>query len=378
MIVFLKSVNEEIEIKMGKIQHNYALIIGFTSTLLLMNNTFASEYKPFMKFNTFLYSESVSIDGALHNWRGDFNKKGNKQIGSIWLEAGVKKDSWLLSVLYREEYLLNYHPDTAELYNNLETTKVLDAGRRYHIDLEATRYKASGLRIAHDFTLLPDLTISLGSSLFQSSKLINGSLNGSASALSNQDYDYNINVDYYYDDDALFDRPNVKKPVGTGLSFDLASTWKANENVDVSLDIKDLVGIIRWKDAPFTRATATSDTKSFTPDGLVRIEPALQGIEGNDATYIQRLKPRGDLGIRYQSNNSNTSWLLQSKYYSSLALVGLGVGKPVKQGHASVILWPKAKTVEAKYRYRNINIALGIDDLNVSKANVFWLSLEIN
>lgn len=364
--------------KMKKNLHYYFLIFGFSSFTLLTNVTFASEYKPFMKFNTFLYSESVSIEGALHNWRGDFNKKGDKQIGSLWLEAGIRKNNWSLSALYREEYFIDYHPDTAELYNSIENTQVLDIGRRYKIDLDAVRYKATGLRIARDFILSPNLKISLGSSLFKSSKLLDGSINGSATALSDQDYDYNVNVDYHYDDDVLFDRPDVKAPSGVGLSFDMASIWQVNKNVDVNLDIKDLLGMIRWRDAPFTKASVTSDTKSFTPDGFVQIEPALQGVESNDDTYRQRLKPRGDLSVRYQADASDTSWLFQSKHYSNLNLVGVGLGRPVKQGNVSVLLWPEAQMLEIKYRYRNINIALGLDDFDASKTEVFWLSLEIN
>lgn len=348
------------------------------SLLFTAHSAFASEYKPFLRTDVFLYSESVSLDGALHSWRGDLDKDGETQIGSLWLEAGVRKKNWLLSALYREEYLSDYHSDTAELYHSIENDNLLDAGRRYVVDLDVARYKMTGLRVAHDFVVSPALKVSLGSSLFRSKKLLNGSLKGLVLASSSQDYDYDVNVDYHYDDDVLFNRPNVNQPTGTGLSIDLASTWQVNKNIDIDVDIKDLLGVIHWRDAPFTRAAVTSDTKTFTPDGLVQIEPALEGVEGNESSYQQYLKPRGDFSIRYQGDHRQTSWLLQSKYYSSLTLFGFGAAKPVKHGYASVVLWPEAQTIEAKYKYRNMYISLGIDDLDVSKANAFWLSFGLN
>ena len=352
--------------------HHRLLVMLLTSMIASTSNS--SDYKPFLKMDAFLLGNPV-IDSVLQSDEGKFDKEGDQQIGSLWIEAGIRKDQWLLSALYREEYQLDYHPDTADLYNSIENTQTLDTGRTYHVDLQAVRFSAKGIRIAREFTVSPNLKISIGSSLFQSSDLINGHITGLASATSNQDYNFNVDVDYHYNEDTLFDRPNVIASKGTGLSFDLTSTWKINEKLNLSTEIKDLVGAIRWRSAPFTKATATSDVKTFTPEGFVEIEPALQGIEGYDDSYIQHLKPHGDINLSYQYNDRTTA-LLHSKHYPGQSLFGIGVQKAFKQSQAGIVVWPQTQTVEVKYKQGNFGFSIGLDHLNLSDAQTLWLSFN--
>ncbi len=346
--------------------------------VLAVPNTQAENIKPYLKLDTFLFSETSSIKNILDNNQDDYKRGGRNQYASVWLEAGIKKGAWTATTLYREEHRYTFSPDTADLYNSISTTHTVDSGRRYDIDLGVERFRSKGLRLAYQFGKPNKFSLQLGGSYFQASHLLSGQLTGSAFANSTSDYDYQIDVDYHYDKEVLFGRSNVTSPDGTGIALDLNSTWTINNKLSISAEVKDVYNKIRWKNAPRTVASATSDIKTIGDDGFVIINPSVQGVHTTEDTFTQRIKPSGNASITYNLDDKKSALLIKSRFYSDRTLTAIGGERRFMKGTVSAALWPTLGAVELGYRNKKISINLGIDDINPSDAHTFWLSLGLN
>lgn len=342
------------------------------------SNLAASEnYKPYVDFDAFLFSESVALREFSNNWQGDYQAGGENQIGSLWMESGVKTKQWNIGLLYREEHQLQHSPDTADLYYALENNQLLESGRIYRLALEAQRFRAKGLRVARNLKAKENLKLNIGVSLFQASQLIDGGITGTATTSTNKDYDYNLDVDYTYDTDVLFDRPGTKEPTGLGIALDVSFDWQATPRLNIAGHIKDLPGLIYWNDAPFTDVSVSSDDKTFDEEGFVQIQPVLSGIEGYEK-LTQKLAPNGTLDFAYKLKQENTSLLLNSRHYKNYSLVGLGGKKDFGTVGLGALFWPKTHTLQAFYKTDHYRFSLGFDSLNIEEVQTLWLGFKYN
>jgi len=359
--------------------HKSFFYFSLTSLFLLLPAIVVAEpIKPYLKLDTFLYSEPVSIEGALTSKQDSYKSGGEHQIGSVWLETGIKKGRWSAATLYREEHRYTFSPDTADLNNSIESTHTVDPNRQYQIDLEVERFRAKGLRIGYLFKKNNQFEFQVGGSYFQTSKLLSGKLVGTAVANSSSDYDYNIDVDYTYDKEVLFGRTNVIAPTGNGFSIDLNGKWNINNRLLLIANIKDIYAKIRWENTPTTVATATSDVKVIGEDGFVVINPSITGAHSTRKTYTQNISPSGRLDLKYKLNKKDDALLLKTRFFSKQVFTAIGGERRLKQGVITGAIWPALGVVEVGYKNKKMGVSLGIDNINVSKANVFWLSLEIN
>lgn len=342
------------------------------------SNLAASEnYKPYVDFDAFLFSESVALREFSNNWQGDYQAGGENQIGSLWMESGAKTKQWNIGLLYREEHQLEHSSDTADLYYALENNQPLESGRVYKLALEAQRFRAKGLRVARNLKPKENLNLNIGVSVFQASKLIDGGITGNAATNTDRDYDYNLDVDYSYDTDVLFDRPGTKEPTGLGVALDVSFDWQVTPRLNMAGHIKDFPGLIHWKDAPFTDVSASSDVKTFDEEGFVQIQPALSGIEGYD-NLSQKLDPNGTLNFTYKLKQENTSFLLNSRHYKNYSLVGLGGEKKVGTMGLGALYWPKTHTLQAFYKTDHYSYSLALDSLDIEEVRTLWLGFKYN
>lgn len=352
------------------------ILIGYPIMGYTQSQQLTSTLKPFITFDTFLHSDSSSLDALDNHWQNSYTAGGKNQTASLWFEVGIKKNQWSFSRLYREEHELEYHFDTADLYNDLENERTLETGRQYRIDLNAKRFRAKGLRIAYQAQPFNTLQLTVGGSLFYSSKLLDGSLTGFATANSTNDYDYNVNIDYYYDEDVLLDRSGTSAPKGIGVAIDINATWDINQQTQLSASIKDLAGLIRWKNAPFTQAQLTSDIKTVSSDGFIEVNPALSGIEGTDKHFTQPLNAYGTLDLRYTLNHSNKTLLVKSRHYHNFSHLGLGGEIALGKHHIGLAFWPQTHVIETMYQTKNYAVTFGIDDIDFSKTQTLWFSIS--
>ncbi len=329
----------------------------------------------FARLESFNYSEPVSLDDALNGWQGRF-RGGERQWSSQWLEAGYRRHDWSLSALYRRDYWLDFSRDSAELYYRTGQRLPLQAGRRYAVDIRAYGFSARGVRGGWRQRPLPGLSLAWGLSLFNAGELLDGRLHGQATALAANDYAYDVSVDYAYDRDRLFER-QAAAPGGQGLSLDLRAVYSPSPRLTLRAKVIDLLGAIRWRDAPYTRATAVSDRQGFDDAGYIIVKPAISGVEGYHSRYLQRLEPRLHLALESAVSDRLTA-SLHYRYQYGQSLLGLGASTPWRQGVMAARVWPTVSALGLSVRRGRFDVGVTLDGVRLGELRTFWLSVAIN
>lgn len=199
-----------------------------------------------------------------------------------------------------------------------------------------------------------------GASLFRTSHLIAGDLNGKFAAVSDTDYNFDAEVDYVYYRDPLFKRPDIEKADGLGWAFDLAGEWQPSDAWTLAFRPKDLFARIKWEDAPFTEARASTNQKSYDDEGCAVFAPLLSGREGYRETYWQEIDPRYGAAVTF--GHGNLTGHLRGQYQFDYGLIGLGVGRRFANGvELRGLAWPEVEAVGLEFEYGAWQGGLAVD-----------------
>jgi len=337
--------------------------------LLCADPASADGWRPYLRTEAMAYSEPVPIEPALDDWEGRYASGGEHQWAHLWVEAGARNDRWSLGALYRRELDLRFSEDTAELYYYIRNDLDLPTERQYRLALTGYHFELAGARVSRHFQLRPGLSATVGASLFTAWGLQYGRLEGTAVARSEREYAYQGEVDYQYERDRLFDRDS-DKPTGFGASLDLAVHWREPGVFAVDLAVIDALGMIRWRDVPYTEATVNSEQVGVDDDGFVKVEPVLTGYEGYRSRFDQRLKTRTQLSAA--AAVADGVWAdaeLMCRPHQCL----YGIGGSV--AGVRLLYWPQFDGVGLRVRWGRLVVDFSADALKLNQAHAMFLSI---
>jgi hypothetical protein len=329
---------------------------------------------PYMVLDSFSYSEPYSIYNAVNGGKDSFTR-GDTALTHNWAEIGASYKKFAVGYLNRYDYDLRFSEDTAEFYHLINNRKPLPEGREYDLSLSVKHYRTEGVRLSYTFDPLKSLRLNVGLSYLKGIALTDGSAQGNATILDQGDYDFRFNVDYYYSQDLLFER-KAQEPQGQGYSLDLAFDWGISPKVNFSARAVDLIGQIYWKDAPNTRATASSAVKEYDSNGYLIYQPVLSGYELNN-DYTQQLKPQIKALLAYQWN-SDFAMLGQAYrfYYDNFYQLGLRYALSSKVDLRTLYMF-ETDAVSLGLNTKYFNFQLTSDSINVDKAHTFAISINV-
>jgi hypothetical protein len=257
----------------------------------------------FISTSAFIATDPVSVKGFFDdNWEGSYTPRNgtNLALASARAEIGMTHNGWRVGYIHRLETMVEASRDFVDLIHTVKNSDDLLIGRQYDLDLKINGFQADGLHIASSIPLYTsdDLNIhgGMGISLLRGIRLQQGLINGSATATSDKSYDFHGTVDYYYSSNYLYDL-DVKTPSGYGACTDIGlnADWGKFHG---ELVVNDLLGFLRWNNAPYTNAILTSNTKSYDSNGYVEYSPTITGLEITKG-YTQHFDPKGFASVRY-------------------------------------------------------------------------------
>lgn len=331
----------------------------------------SSTISPYFKLDSFTYSETVSIRDTLNDWEGDTFNRGKRQWTWNWAEAGIRYDHWGIGFLYRVDYDLRFSKDLSEIYWKTKNKVDLPVGETFNAKLSANAFRSRGYRFTYHNTLAGNFSYTAGISYLSAYYMIEGDVQGNASVLTEKDYDFNLDLNYQYTKDTLFDR-EVEKPKGEGYALDISIAYQITAQDHLQLQVSDLYGVITWKDAPVTTGTATSDRKRFDEDGYAIIDPLISGHEGILKSFEQRLEPRWFLSYQHTFDKSvGVRFKARQQYGHALYAIGSSY---TKHGNWAIDYWVDNQLIELSWSHRAIKTSIGIDSLQKDEAKQFWLS----
>jgi len=328
-----------------------------------------------MDFSRVSYSEPVALKFMLGERQAPFSK-GSKAFTYNKAEVGFRWGNWQLGILERLDYQLEFSSETAELIYLAENRLPLEVGREYELRIKAQHNYSRGLRLAYRHKFSSRINVGLGASYLQGKALTDGTIQGSAQVTAERDYDFQFDTDYSYSRDILFER-NVAPPSGNGYSLDLNIDWRPNKYFTAQLDVVDLVGKMFWDNAPFTTATASSETKIFDEEGYVRYNPAISGLESNK-NFTQTLPRKIFITTKYQWLSS-VGLLAELQDYKVARFTS--VGAEWCYSHNSCFQSLYNTTVNAlslRYHGHGVRFELASDKLDLDQIRYFVVQLSIN
>jgi len=256
------------------------------------------EPRAFLEISSWTRSQALPLEAFYNNLETPLDR-GRSATTRNLLRVGAQYGAFSLAYVRRYDAEIEMSRDTLELIYLSTNTQVLPPGRRFDLRIRPWILGAEGLQAGWRFTgendrwsLEPRLTI------LKANDLAEGRLDGTATAIDQNTYEYEAQVDYVYRDDVLLQR-EVDTPRGYGYALALAGHWQASPEIQLRWDLRDLYGRVYWNDAPHTVAIATSDTRETDANGFALFRPTLSGIE-NNVDYRQKLRPAGETQLDYR------------------------------------------------------------------------------
>lgn len=228
-------------------------------------------------------------------------KKNNADL--YWYaDTGVAYKGWRVAGFYRGELFIEANEDTVEILSMLNLKQDLPVGRKFIIDLKAKGFSATGIEISKGVRLdglLKGLSAGITARYLRGERIQTGAIGGSVTPEGPKSYDFDLFLDYVYDENYVYDRRDTGRSfTGQGYSFDFGLKYNVSDRVIVNILLRDIMGRIYWRDVPYTTADATSDTKSYDDAGYQQFRPTIRGFESHKH-YTQRIPLKTDLAFSY-------------------------------------------------------------------------------
>ncbi len=300
-------------------------------------------------------------------------KDGDTAFTHNALEFGYKFKQMEIAALLRYDYNLKFNKDAFELvYNNLNGITPSTV-KTYNPQLHASHFSSTGIKLAtaHDWS--NQLSSKVALSLLNASDLINGDIWGSTTVDNAGSYTGTLYIDYSYDKDKLFKRPDSSAH-GIGYALDASMQYTPTDKLHFLLDIRDLLAVIHWNDATYTKAQANTATTTTGADGSLSVKPTLTGVEGVRNVH-QRLPARVNFKAVYDLSDGYEAGIA-GLYVSNTLLPELLVAKHFNKGQYGLRYDVTSHGLGGYAQVSNFNISLLSDSLNYKEANRLSLTLR--
>ncbi len=327
----------------------------------------------YLRVDTFIYSEAITIKALGDNWRAPLHG-GEVAMATGRMEAGVSWGQWQLGAIRREDYFYRFDADTARLIHASKNKIPLTPGDEYNIALATNSQQSYGMKLGYRLALHTGLNGTLAVSLLRGTEMMDGGLQGSARVIDDKDYDIAFDVDYRYSEDALFDRQTAR-PDGAGYAIDLALSWQATPQWRLDFTGLDLLARITWYNAPFTRASGNSDNKEYDDNGYVVYKPAISGLESNrDAT--QTLPRKLFLNSHYQLTRQ-LALLAEYSDYDIQRFFSAGLAFHLNDSQIALLYDVANQAYSARLNTPHLQFKLSSDASEINRARLVALSLAL-
>ncbi len=351
------------------------LMVVFSSIVLLLifvHDLAAQSKKFYFKQNTFVDSQALPLAFAYKKWDVAYQPGGLTQ-GFVRTETGYTDGKQSMGIIYRFDVLAKYTSETIEFLHQVKNKTPLPLNKEYDISLDIKHFRAGGVKFDYAFQLSQKISLVPSLSILRAHYLTEGILQGNATAISEQDYDFDLNVDYYYTRDTLFNR-RATPPTGWGFAFDLAFHATPIQNLDIRLNIYDLLAYLYWRATPRTVAQADSSTKNYDLNGYLNFEPVLTGKESSES-YTQRLTPRAILQAEYRIGRIKFNPQMMATAYKNYYFLDTGFNISHKHWF---IVGTEISTKTIKLGYKTNDFGIEILSNSIQPKNIYTLFVNFS
>lgn len=218
----------------------------------------------------------MSVLEYADDWSGPL-KGGSDGYARLEWSNRYRRGAWSWDFGKLRLYRVSANRDAARFYHRLQNDLPFEPGERFDVAVDLRMLEMTSLGIGRSWQPQPGLWIESRLRLLRAETYLDGALHGTALADSQGGLHYQAQLDYRYDQDALFDRP-VSGPYGYGAATELRLSWDWSPVWRLHLEAQDL-GAVSISDAPATTGEVDSQTRREGADGSLQFDPTLRGRE---------------------------------------------------------------------------------------------------
>lgn len=258
----------------------------------------AADASLYTRLDSFSLSKLQPIYETVNDWQdryegGDFAETFNA------VEMGFRWNNLRVGYLVRYDWRLQLSQDAALFYYQQKNKLKPQTSRVYEMDIDVFHQRSQGIAVHYDWQPMPALTLTGSVAILKADALTDGRLGGQTQFLEGGRYSGQLELDYLYVDDIIFDRPLNGDFHGNGYVLDLALEYRPTESAVLYARTRDLVGRIYWEEVPRTVSQAVATPRKTENPFKYYKRAAISGTESY-ADFVQHLPQRFELGGSYQ------------------------------------------------------------------------------
>ena len=338
--------------------------------LLVSASTFSQQgdNQVFVSVDSYSYSEPTSISSFINKFNGDLDN-GEHAVSSSQVALGVNYENFSFSVIKRLDYFYTFTNDTALFYYQTENDVGFVSEQKYQLDLQASHLEASGLKVAYQWQLPSNTTLSIASSYLKTSDFYEARLQGEAIWQGIDNFQIDAPAEIYSAHNELLKYPEADAE-GEGFTLDVALAWQINQQWQFALSVDDAVSRIYWQDALFSQINRWQVYR-LTEDGQLDTTPVL---EGRVVDYHQALPKKWRGKISY-TTDKGTNYYIKSYHTPYFSHYQLGLNKLINDNNRVSLAWHiQAKAIELGYVMPYGYIRFMTDSWHRKQAHAFALN----
>lgn len=255
-----------------------------------------SDWSVTVAADAFAEGRPVPVHGFFRGYSGRLGRGSDAVLRSSG-EVTLSRGAFSVGYVQRYDYEIRASRDAAVLYYRIANDLPVAQDAPYRVAIDAYANRRDGVQVGYtmagaDWSLTPRLSV------YRGLDLIDGRLDGTATAAADDVFSYDASVDYLYRKDVLFER-DTRAPRGAGFGFDLIGSWSPTPRLGIEVALQDVAAWLWWRNLPGTKAEATSATADRDADGRLTVRPTLSGREFF-RRYAQRIHPEFRLAVGWR------------------------------------------------------------------------------
>lgn len=317
-----------------------------------------------------LYSEPLPIKSFIDDWQDPHFKTGKVAFAQGRIELRHQHNQWQYSLLWDYDYLIEFTPDTARLYYQIQNDLPLDSTTQYNLAINAQYVESMGFRLGRVWQFQPEWQISTGISLLKGRHFLQGSFEGQGTTgdfqqkILDQIHAVHAGLNYYYDKPALHEDElgwNPKTPLGYGLALDLEIAGKFTPEFGINVNVRNALAYMWWDKAPNSAYRA-----SYESERLPSFD--IQGKLDDDKTLTQRIPYQFETSLYYQPITQPLSFSITNLINPYAGLWQLNSFYQLSTCQLGFHLEPQTSSYGLSLQHKNFGIRYMTDDLNTNQA----------
>ncbi len=271
----------------------------------------SADWQAYADVSAFAADDAVAVRNFNGDWSSGYAPRQGRNLFVLRkrAELGVEKDNWQVGIEYRQQGVLSASADAVEFYHLYKQRLHPQQARAFDVDARFIAWSATGLRLAHTFTLFDALAyaplLMVSGTFYGRPQVRATDMHGQVQYQNDDAYDFNARL---LDSNSRYRYPFMPATAqtGSGTSVALALAWPVSERLSARLAINDLWSRIHWSNLPSKLEQLDSHATSYDKDGYVNYRPLLSG-QNNLVDLRRTIGPSGALSVSYQSGRWSAS-----------------------------------------------------------------------